>query len=344
MQRILILDLNYQLNRSIHVPALESLTDQYGRKTGGVFGLLNTIQVCLNRCECSKVIGVWDGGRSKRRLTIYPQQPNATPPTGYKVKRGILPGMTQEEIDEKKQTAERITTGKELANPLLMAAGCHVIEWPEREADDVIAVLARKLAGSHCDQVVIGSDDWDYAQCCDERICVYRPMADQWLSLYNFMPVMGVPIDWACLKKAAEGDEGDSIPGVPDVGPDTVSKAVRSYVVSRTPDFVSEHYDQHHYRNTCPADMTTFFEFCKQAKGKRIQKIAAGREIIVRNLDLIDLRREVFPTDHVDYLMQQVLQSRRFDEMAVVRGLGELNIQSLLAHFAHWSEPFRRVS
>lgn len=342
MQRILILDLNYHLNRAVHVEALNELRDANGHKTGGVFGLLNTVQVCLNRCNASKCIGVWDGGRSPRRLALYP--PDPAKKVGYKVARGILPDMTAEEKAEKEQTKQDIATGQWLSNPVLMDAGVHVVRWPEREADDVIGVLARTLAGQHCEHVIIGSDDWDFAQTVDERVVLFRPMKDEWITLQNFMEKVGVPIDWACVKKAAQGDDGDSIPGVKGVGPETIAKAVRSYIVSVVPTFQSSQYDEHWYRNTCPADLTPFFDFCGAQKAAKIKLISAGRDVILRNMELIDLKREVFPDEHVADLLKSVMTPRRFDEMTVIAALGRMNIQSHLENFAHWSEPFRRIS
>lgn len=342
MQRVLVLDLNYHLRRSVHLKALMDLRDERGRKTGGVFGLLNTVQVCLRRCAPDKVIGVWDGGLSERRLAVFPQDVGNK--VGYKATRGILPDMTPEEVAEKEEIQRTLSLSRELVTPLLMDAGVHVVRWPEREADDVIAVLARKMAGTVTEQVIIASDDWDFAQCCDERVCVFRPMADEWLSLHNFMDKVGVPIDWAVIKKSVEGDTKDNIPGVNGVGPTWIGRAVQAFVASIKPDFQESWYNAHQYRDTRPADLTPFYDFCGNDKRKKMRAISEQRSLIERNAELIDLRREFFPDEHVDLLLSQVSNSRRFDEMKIVRELGTLNIQSLIENFAHWSEPFRRIA
>lgn len=345
MERILLLDLNYHLRRCIHVKALSELRDQYGRKTGGVFGLLNTIQLCLARCQpCEKVIGVWDGGRSARRLSLFP--PDLEKQVGYKANRGILPGMTEEERKEKEETLHTLMQSKELANPLLLNSGVHVIEWPDREADDVIALLARTLTSDKAvaKQAVIASDDWDFAQCCSETVCVFRAGQDEWLSLHNFMEKVKVPVDWSATLKSVEGDTGDNIPGVDGVGPVWFAKAVKAYLEQTKEGFDESWYDAHQYRDTKPDDLTPFFDFCAADKRKRMKAIGNNRDLILRNAELIDLTREHFPPEHVEMLLSGVLSPRQFEEMTVVKQLGELNVNSLLENFAHWSDPFRRIS
>lgn len=343
MQRVLILDLNYHLRRCIHVKALSELRDAAGRKTGGVFGLLNTIQLALTRCQpCEKVIGVWDGGRSDRRLAMFP--PNEETMTGYKVSRGLHPGLTPEERAEKEEIKRMLDLSIELATPLLMKSGVHVIRWPQREADDVISLLAKNLEGTHAEQVIIASDDWDFAQCCSERTCIFRPMADEWLSLHNFMEKLEVPVDWFILRKAVIGKGTDDIPGVNGVGPVWIGRAIRTYLSKTMPEFKGDWYDAHQYRDTLPADLTPFYDFCQADKRKKMKAIGENRQLINFNLELVDFDREPFPPDHIDTVVNGVLQNLAFDEMEVVKQLGHLNVQSLLENFAHWSEPFRRIS
>lgn len=343
LERILILDLNYHLQRALHVKAFAELMDDFGRKTGGVFGLLSTIQTCLMKCSpCDKVVGVWDGGRSPRRLAMFP--PNVQEKTGYKVSRIIHEGMDPSERQEKEELRRVASTSVELATPLLLAAGVHVVRWPEREADDVIALLANRLAGFYAGQVIICSDDWDFAQCCSERVCVYRPMADDWLSLYNFMEKLSVPVDWYAVRKAILGKNGDDVPGVSGVGKVWAGKAVHQFLSSSLPGFKQDYYDSHQYRDTCPADLTQFFDCCERDSRKKVQSIGKNRSLVLRNLELVDFALEVFPQEHVDVLLGGLLTSRAFDEMEVIRQLGELNVNSVLNNFAYWSEPFRRIS
>ena len=343
LRRVILLDLNYHLNRASRAPNLAVLRDDQGRKTGGVFGLLNTIQLCLTRCQGpDKVIGVWDGGRSARRLALFP--PNVETETGYKVKRGILPSMKPEEKAEKEEMFAMLNLGRQLATPVMLASAIHVVQWPEREADDVIAAMAKAMAGHYAEQVIIASDDWDYAQTVTEQVCVYRAAADEWLSLHNYMSRVGVPVDWAIVKKSLEGDDSDNIPGVKGVGEVTVAKAVKEFVAATRPGYQESWYDAHQYRDTCPADLTPFFDFCGKHKAKNVRKIAEGKDIVLRNTELVDLSREVFPPEHIETLIQGVLVPREFQDMEVVRQFGEMKINTLLQNFATWSDPFRRIS
>ena len=344
MKRVLILDLNYHLNRSVHVKALAQLQDATGRKTGGVFGLLNTIQVCLRRCApVEKVIGVWDGGHSARRLALFP--PDTATMTGYKVSRGLHPNLTEDERAEKEELYAVLETARQISTPLLMNSGVHVIRWPEREADDVIDVIARRLEPDY-DQVIIASDDWDFAQCCSEKTCVFRPMKDEFLSLHNFVELLDVPVDWFTLRKAVIGKKGDDVPGLRGVGPVYIAKAIREYIQHVMPPnvFDGSWYDAHQYRTTRPADLTPFYDFCAADRRKKFQTIGNGRDDAEFNIELVDFTRESLPDEHVAMVMAGIEKTHQFDEMEVVRQFGELNIQTLLENFARWSEPFRRIS
>lgn len=342
-QRILLLDLNYHLRRSLHVKALSELRDSSGRKTGGVLGLLNSIQKILSLCApCEKVIGVWDGGHSKRRLSLYP--PDEKSMVGYKVSRGLHPGLTEEEKAERAEIRQTVITSAELATPLMQSSGVHVIQWPEREADDVIALLAKSLAGQYAKQVVIASDDWDFAQCVSEHVCVRRQVTNEWISLHNFMPRIGVPVDWFVLRKAVLGKNSDDIHGVKGVGQVYVAKAVKAFVSETLKGYREDWYEAHQYRDACPADLTPFFDFCGKDSRKKFQDISNCRKAVEKNIELVDFDREIFPDDHTQTVLQGVLSALKFDEMSAVHQLGSLGVNSLLENFSHWSEPFRRIS
>lgn len=341
--RVLILDMGYLLNRCLHVKALANLHSQTGEPTGGVFGCLNSIQKCLcvaNPCE--KVIGVWDSGKSERRLALFP--PDAESQTGYKANRLMNSKTPPVERAEKEVKYRLLKHQQEKLTPLMQMCGVHAVTWPGREADDVIAVLAKELAGKHFQQVVLGTDDWDYAQCVTDTTVVYRPLAEEWISLHNFIERLGVPIDWAAMKKSIEGDTSDNIPGINGVGPKTVASLVEEFVALSVPGFQKSYYDAHQYRNTFPSsNLDQFFAFCAQKKGKNVQKLVAEKAIVLRNLELVELHREVFPREHVDYLVSQLMLPLAFREMDVVREFGNLNINKMLENFAAWSSPFRSI-
>lgn len=342
-KRVLLLDLNYQLRRSVHVKAFAELRDAHGRKTGGVFGLLNTIKVCLERATpCQKVIGIWDGGLSARRLSLFPQVKSQK--QGYKGHRGITEDMTEEEKAEKREIQETLTLQRELASPLLVNAGVHVLTWPEKEADDVLALLAREFENRQmAEQIIIASDDWDFAQCVTDRTVLYRAMKEEWISLHNFMEKLGVPVDWSVFKKSIEGDTSDNIDGVDGVGPKTISKALNEYMLDELR-CDADAYVGHCYRNTFSTYFEPFLDWCENHRLKAYKKIGKGRDVIKRNIELMDLTREGFPPEGVEMLIGQVMESKSFNEMAVIQQMGELNISSLLENFSAWSDAFRRIS
>ena len=69
--RLLIFDGSYCLHRNLSVPNQFEMKTSTGIGTGGVLGVLRTIQKELKSYNYYPVV-VFDGGLSKRRLNIFP--------------------------------------------------------------------------------------------------------------------------------------------------------------------------------------------------------------------------------------------------------------------------------
>ena len=148
-----------------------------------------------------------------------------------------------------------------LAKEYLALIGAHQVWFPEVEADDVISHLARHSTTS---EVVVISGDKDFLQLLSGKVKVYVPGAeDPMWGPSRFTGVYGIPPDMFSLALAIAGDNVDGIPGVPRFGLKRAIKAI----------------------NKARRNSQTMYE--------QDEVLAAWREVIERNLTLIDLSRDI---------------------------------------------------
>lgn len=349
MFRTLLIDGNYQINRMLHVPELLELKAEDGRCTGGVFGILNTISKLLSEIDAWRCVVVFDGGHSQRRLSIYPRNPETG--EGYKGNRLLL-NVKVEEREARMKIREEVPKQIELATPILLNAGVHVFRWPDKEADDVIGRLARKL--QERGPVVIASDDDDYLQLVTAPTTnplthgtkVYRPILDRWIAPENFVEVTGVQADWFLVKKAAEGDTSDNIDGIDGVGPKTMVAAIRGYVSTLSREAVTDQsWTEHRHWGYYPKDndLSEFYSWCSKSTVARIKKIADGRTTIQRNLDLMDVFREPFDDNGMALLLQKLEIPRVLNERGVTEAMAALGMFSKVLAISEFLKPFRKL-
>jgi DNA polymerase I len=152
-----------------------------------------------------------------------------------------------------------------LAKEFLTLAGVHQLWFPEVEADDVISYLARH---SNTSETVIISGDKDFLQLLTGRVKVYVPGADDpmW-GPSRFNGTWGIPPERFALALAIAGDASDGIPGVPQYGLKRAIKAI----------------------NKARRDKEVMFA--------QDEVLADWREVIERNLALVDLSQDIEGVD-----------------------------------------------
>jgi 5'-3' exonuclease len=148
-----------------------------------------------------------------------------------------------------------------LAKEFLALVGVHQLWFPEVEADDVISHLARHSTSS---EVVIVSGDKDFLQLLSGKVKAYIPGADDpmW-GPSRFNGTYGIPPERFALALAIAGDSVDGIPGVPQYG---LKKAIKAI-------------------NKARRDPEAMYE--------QEPVLAAWREVIERNLALVDLSGDI---------------------------------------------------
>jgi DNA polymerase-1 len=174
------------------------LTNSRGENTSAVFGFLRVLQLLRRKYNPHYLAVVFDSEEETDRHREYPD---------YKAHREAMP-------DELSPQLDRIVE-------LLDAFSVPVITEPGYEADDVLATLARRAAGSGTD-VRIVTGDKDFFQLLSERIHLIRPakgsafgdeIGPEYLeSRFGLGPSQIVDL------LALMGDSSDNIPGVRGIG------------------------------------------------------------------------------------------------------------------------------
>jgi DNA polymerase-1 len=195
---MLIVDGHAYAYRSFH--AIRSLNSPSGAPTNAIFGFIKALSRMRAQLSPSHVAVVWDGGLHPERMEQHP---------AYKAQRPPMPDSLDAQI-----------TG---LTGWLQAAGLPSFCHDGVEADDWIAVLARRHAGAL--PVVIASADKDFMQLVSPRVGLLNPndKSEKLWTAEDVRAKTGVApeqiVDWLSLI----GDSVDNIPGVPGVGPKTAT-------------------------------------------------------------------------------------------------------------------------
>lgn len=275
---MIIIDGNNFLHRILHIP--EYYLRQYNNfHTGGIFGfvksLKNTLELLPSNFR-SPIISVWDGHKSKRRTSIYPQ---------YKSNR-IDPKVTSYFPDDffnvfnhQKQIVKDV---------FLPSLGVLSITDVDREADDVIYTICSICKNTDTPLIVI-SEDRDMYQMIHKfrNVSVFHPVKQELISTYNFEEKTGLKLDYYLPYKALIGDMGDNIKGIPGVGESTAKNLLNSLPI---------------YSDEALLDIS------KKSKSMRVSNIYKNWGIFSRNLELIDISREEIGNEEIENL-RKILSS-----------------------------------
>lgn len=307
-----VVDGNHCLHMVMHVDSYDVLSVR-GSKTGGVFGALKVIRRVIDLFKATDCYVAWDGGSSRYRLRIYPD---------YKKHRLLV--ATKEEKEEKEEYTGSFFKQKALIIRVLKSLGVRSFEFEGVEGDDVIYLLAKILRPG----VVVVTEDTDMAQMVRKGVDWYRPRLDKTVTTKNFSESFSVPPIDIPIFKSLVGDVSDNINGVRGVGKKTAEKALVGF---------NKKFGKHAMR-----EISKFFAYCGRDPASRVNKIAGSRDIVSRNLSLIDLSRFVWSKEEViDEVSKGVERKVRIDPSFVRRVFTSLQFDSLLENFSVWVQPFK---
>lgn len=193
--KVLLIDGNNMLHRAYY--KFQNLKNAKGVLTGVIYGFPYILRGLISLHKPQKVIVVFDGGRSKRRLEILPEYKQRDKKAGF--------------------DADNFYFQKEKVQELLDILGIPYIQKKHTEADDLIWLLARKYKRKKYEVMIVSSDK-DFNQCITKGISIWNPKADKRYTHLNLKKEVGYEphecVDYLIL----DGDTSDNIKGMPGVG------------------------------------------------------------------------------------------------------------------------------
>jgi DNA polymerase-1 len=183
-----------------------------GFPTQAIVGFFKTMHALVEEYQPGKVFVAFDGGRSKRRLSIYP-----------KYKAGRYESLTPQQELTIKEFRQQIPLIQDHV-PLIGAA---VLRGDGVEADDLIAMIAAQCEklGAPC---VIVSTDKDFFQLLSPTVSISRG-AEKKVTHESLVKSHGLrPEQWLDFR-CIVGDDSDNIGGVHGAGEKTALSVLQRF-------------------------------------------------------------------------------------------------------------------
>ena len=214
MSYTLVIDGNNVASRAYHTPQGE-LRSRKGEPTGTILATLNSLKGYLEKFqEATRMVVVWDYGKSEERMKLYP---------GYKMNRDhTRDDRTPEEI---LKFEEYLWQMNEI-HKFLPALGINSLKVKGWEADDLVYATACLLQGK---KTIISSDK-DMLQLINEEVSVFDLYKDLLVTPSNFeVKTKGISQKCYLGYRSLLGDDSDNIGGVPGIGEVTAKKLMDTY-------------------------------------------------------------------------------------------------------------------
>lgn len=269
--RVLFIDaLNTFLRSYAAIPTL----DDNGNHIGGMSGFLKSVGSVVRDFKPSRVVIVFDGkGGSQRRRKIYSDyKSNRKPPT--RLNRQY--DMTTEQQETENMKYQLVTLIE-----MLECLPVTIFTMDNIEADDVIA-YASELVTAQGGQSIIYSTDKDFLQMVTETTKVYNPVKKKTFDVQTVIETYGVHPDNFVYYRSLLGDKSDNIDGIRGAGEKTLLKLF--------PELVDN-------INTVDYDFIEQKFTDIKKKPKLIENILSNKDIVERNMQLMQLRDVNISTD-----------------------------------------------
>lgn len=257
-----------------------------GIYTGGIFGFFNSLSSLISE-GYRKIVVVFDGGHSKRRKEFFPE---------YKKKDYPKPEPGEANIGEILYYSMRMN------RLILDNLGIRCIKLPGVEGDDLIYVLAKHYGFDNC---IVSSDDYGFLQLVEYGVEIYRHMKGEFINGENFNERMGFPSEFFLLYKAIVGHNSDNVSGIPQVGDTTAAKIIKEMTVPTVEELE---------------------KVAKSSSNFRFKKVVENLNIVERNLELVDLRKEKIDED---ILKREMSKELNLNLDAVISLFRKFEIKSL---------------
>lgn len=212
---------------------------------------IRTVTSLAKSYDAVRSIVCFDFGKSYYRMGMYDE---------YKANR------TDDDLtDEDKLKKEEFFS---VLNKLPEDLSCEVAKYRGLEADDSITYLVEKLKSKY-EHVWIISSDKDLIQLIDHNVSVFNIFSRKEITMDSLFEDLGLTPQEFMLSRMIEGDSGDNIIGIDGIGPKRAQALAKEY---KTLDNLLK---------ALPI----------KGKSKYIQNLNAGYNTLVRNEQLINLKR-----------------------------------------------------
>ena len=222
--------------------AMLNMVNPDGVHIGGLGGFLRSLGALINQTQPTSVYVVFDGaGSATNRKNLLPE---------YKSGRN-LQRITNWEVfedldDEHDAKVDQIV--RLIQYLKMLPIKTTIID--KVEADDIIAVLSKKLVERYNSTVFIVSSDKDFVQLVTDKIILYRPMEKEYYNTETVKEKFGVLSENFILYKTLLGDNSDKIPGVKGLGEKGIFKkfpelAERKVTMEEIFDISARKYKEH---------------------------------------------------------------------------------------------------
>ena len=205
--RVLLID---GLNLFFRNFAMMNMVNPEGIHIGGLGGFFRSLGAMIRQTNPTSVYVVFDGAGSttnrKNLLSEYKSQRNLQRITNWDAFDSL-----EDEHDAKVDQIVRV-----IQYLKLLPVKTTIID--KVEADDIIAVLSKKLVKKHNSTCFIVSSDKDFLQLVTDKIIVYRPMEKEYYTPSSVKEKYGIIPEDFILYKTLLGDNSDNIPGVKGLG------------------------------------------------------------------------------------------------------------------------------
>ena len=316
-ERVLIVD---GLNTFFRAYCSSPVLGSNGQHMGGITGFLLSLGYAIKVIKPTRVVITFDGkGGSQRRKKIHSE---------YKAHRTGVVNVNRAESsqftieEEQQQQRYQLLRLVEYIRMLPVT----IITVDNIEADDVIAYITHKL---HSDQLqsYVMSRDKDFYQLLKENVFVWSPTKKQIIDSDQFVEEFNVlPQNYVLIRAIVGDDHADNIKGIKGVGVKTLMKyfpqlSTRDQVLS-----VNDIIQFAQEKN----------EMAKKPN-KIYQQIVLGRDIIERNIQLMDLTHFNFSTSAKIAITDQYNKPvPKLDRIAFFRMLAEDGIDSAIRNAEVW--------
>ena len=200
-----ILDGHWQIFRSYYA-AFGDLTSPGGEPTKATYVFTTMLLKLIADCRPDYLAVALDSGRADlERTSLYPD---------YKAQREEIPEDLPVQIGRIVQ--------------IVRAMGVPILQKSGAEADDIMATLARRVAGDGL-QVVLVSRDKDLDQLVTDDVTLFDPVKDERIDPDRLEQLKGYRPEQAVEIQTLTGDSTDNVPGIPGVGPKTAAKLIGRY-------------------------------------------------------------------------------------------------------------------